>query len=85
VALDLAQVRQVDAGGLGELAFMLETVRHLGGRLTLIATPDRVGRMLSVTRLDRLFDGCEGNADLAAATRSTPRRNSDSPGVSVYA
>lgn len=67
-ALDLSRVRQIDAGGLGELAFMLTTVRNVGGHVTLIAPQDRVSRMLSVTRLDRFFDRCEGREDPAGGT-----------------
>lgn len=85
VALDLARVPQIDARGLGELAFMLKTTCHLGGRLTLIAPSDRVSRMLSVTRLDGFFDRCDGDADLVRTTRAAPRQRMDSPGHHVYA
>ena len=85
VALDLAQVRQIDARGLGELAFMVKTFRHLGGRLRLIAPSDRVSRMLSVTRLDRFLDSCNGDADLAGKTPSATRLSRNSTGMSQYA
>jgi anti-anti-sigma factor len=85
VALNLVRVTHIDARYLGELVFMLTTLRRLGGHLTLVAPPDRVSKMLSVTRLDGLFDGCDGEADLVAKTRSATRRRIESLGLTAYA
>jgi anti-sigma B factor antagonist len=55
VALCLAGVRSIDARGLGDLVFMLTTLRAHGGDLMLIAPTAVVKKMLAVTRLDRVF------------------------------
>ena len=85
VALNLVRVTHIDARGLGELVFMLTTLRRLGGRLTLVAPSDRIRKVLSVTRLDGLFDRCDCEADLVAQTRSATRQRMDSPGVTAFA
>jgi anti-sigma B factor antagonist len=85
VALNLVRVTHIDARCLGEFVFMLTTLRRLGGRLTLVAPSDRVRKVLSVTRLDGLFDRCDCEADLVAQTRSATRRRMDSLGVTAFA
>lgn len=52
VALNLAGLASIDARGLGELAFVFTTLRHVGGDLTLIAPTPKVRKMLAVTKLD---------------------------------
>jgi anti-sigma B factor antagonist len=85
VALNLVRVTHLDARCLGELVFMLTTLRRLGGRLTLVAPSDRIRKVLSVTRLDGLFDRCDCEADLVAPTRSATCRRMDSLGVTAFA
>ena len=66
IALNLDGLTSLDARGLGELVLALQTVRGHGGRLTLVAPPARVARMLSVTRLDTIFERYETETDLLA-------------------
>jgi anti-sigma B factor antagonist len=65
IAFNLAELTHLDARGLGELVVARETVRRHGGRLTLVAPPSRVARMLCVTRLDTVFELSETDAALA--------------------
>jgi anti-sigma B factor antagonist len=66
IALNLAGLTALDAGGLGELVLALRAAREHGGRLTLVAPLPRVRRMLAVTRLDTVFDVCGTEAELRA-------------------
>jgi len=60
IAVNLAAVTRLDACGLGELVRALRLARDHGARLTLVAPPPRVRRMLAVTRLDTVFEMNEG-------------------------
>lgn len=64
IALNLRGVTQLDARGLGELVLALRAARDRGLRLILVAPPPRVERMLSVTRLDTVFELCGSEAEL---------------------
>jgi anti-sigma B factor antagonist len=55
VVVSLCGLTLVDARGLGALATMMHAVRAAGGRVTLVAAPARLARMLTVTGLDRVF------------------------------
>jgi anti-sigma B factor antagonist len=57
VIVNLCGLTQIDARGLGALAAMMDAVRTAGGRVTLVAAPSRVARMLALTKLDSIFDG----------------------------
>ncbi|MBI3048721.1 MAG: STAS domain-containing protein [Acidobacteria bacterium] len=72
IALNLAGLIAVDARGLGELVLALRTARERGGRLTLVAPPPRVRRMLAITRLDTVFDVCSTETEFRARS-GTPR------------
>ena len=52
VILDLREVTQLDAYGLGMLALLIRQAGSLRGRLALAPTTDRIRRLLRVTRLD---------------------------------
>ncbi|OFW03888.1 MAG: hypothetical protein A3I61_07540 [Acidobacteria bacterium RIFCSPLOWO2_02_FULL_68_18] len=64
IALNLAGLRAADASGLGELVLALRAARERGARLTLVAPPARVRRMLAITRLDTVFELCGSEAEL---------------------
>ena len=59
IAVNLAEVTRVDAGGLGELVLALRAAHDRGARLTLVAAPLRVRHLLTVTRLDTVIDVTE--------------------------
>jgi len=69
VLVHLARVTDIDAQGLGELAWGLTTLRRSGGQMALIAPNLRVRRLLALTRLDTVLTiyDCECDAMTAAA------------------
>jgi len=52
VLVHLARVTDIDAHGLGELAWGVTMLRRSGGQLALIAPSRWVRRLLALTRLD---------------------------------
>ncbi len=55
IALDLANLLQVDALGLGEIAAAFRRARDQGVQLWLRRPTARIGRLLSVTRLSSVI------------------------------
>jgi len=55
VLVHLSRVTDIDAHGLGELAWGVSTLRRSGGQMALIAPNLRVRRLLAVTRLDSIL------------------------------
>jgi anti-sigma B factor antagonist len=76
VAVNLAGLTHLDARGLGELVVAMKTLRLHGGRLTLVAPPARVARMLAVTGLDTVFERCDTEAQLLACDLPPPQGGS---------
>ena len=87
IALNLRGVTQLDARGLGELVLALRAARDRGLRLRLVAPPPRVERMLSVTRLDTVFELCGSEAELRARRGATAPalRGAGGGGQAAYA
>ena len=56
VLLDLARVGYIDSTRLGELIAAHITVSRCGGRLRLVATPERVTDLLTMAGLDGVFE-----------------------------
>ena len=67
VVLDLSGVRYIDSTRLGELIAAHITVNRQGGRLKLVAAPDRIVELLSLAGLGGIF---ERYASAEEATRS---------------
>jgi anti-sigma B factor antagonist len=63
VVVNLAEIRSIDARGLGELATAMKTVSKAGGRLAVMSASPRIARMLAVTRLDTIFERCEAEVE----------------------
>ena len=55
VLVHLARVVDIDAHGLGELAWGVTTLRRSGGQMALIAPSLSVRRLLALTRLDTVL------------------------------
>ena len=66
VILDLADLEQMDAMGLGEIAGAYRRARARGADLKLLSPSPRVGRLLSVTKLRTIIDVWEGSESPAA-------------------
>jgi anti-sigma B factor antagonist len=60
IALDLTSVSVVDSSGLGTLVGNAQTLKSLGGRISLLGVRPRLRRVLEITGLCRYFtmDGC---------------------------
>src|SRR6266404_1005585 len=58
VILDLAQVDNIDAGGLGMLMNLRQLTCRRGIGFKLMEVRGRVQQMLELTNLDRVFDTC---------------------------
>ena len=54
--LDLADVNFIDSSGLGALIIALKMLRNAGGDLYLCSIAEPVRMLLSMTRMDRLFE-----------------------------
>ena len=67
VVIHLGLLSDIDAHGIGELAWSLGTLRASGGQLAAIAPSDHVARMLSVTHPNRLFALHESEDEAVAA------------------
>jgi anti-anti-sigma factor len=56
VQVDLGEVTQIDARGLGMLADLTRRMRAHGGRVAVVSANPRVRRLLRLTQLDALLD-----------------------------
>lgn len=56
VLLDLAWVKQIDSGGLGELISSHITLDQKGGALKLMHMTESVQKLLTITKLQTVFD-----------------------------
>jgi anti-sigma B factor antagonist len=69
VILHLGLLTDIDAYGIGELAWSLGRLRVSGGQMAVIAPSQHVARMLSVTHPNRLFALYESEDEAIAAIR----------------
>lgn len=60
VVVDLSRTIEIDASGLGVLVLLQKRARERGIRTTLLNAPRAVADMLTMTRLDTLFDLTHG-------------------------
>jgi ABC-type transporter Mla MlaB component len=65
VRVDLGEVTEIDARGLGMLADLTRRTRAQGGKVAVVSASPRVHRLLHLTRLDALLQ--TGGADPLAA------------------
>ena len=56
VLLDLAWVKQIDSGGLGELVSCHITLDEKGGALKLMHMTESVQKLMTLTKLSTIFD-----------------------------
>ena len=79
VLVDLARVTDIDAHGLGELAWGVTTLRRSGGQMALVAPTLWVRRLLALTRLDTILP----IYDSAVAAVTSTGAESLSPAASI--
>ena len=69
VLVHLARVTDIDAHGLGELAWGIMTLRRLGGQMGVISPRLRVRRLLALTRLDTILAIYDSECDAITSAR----------------
>jgi anti-sigma B factor antagonist len=67
--VNLEKVEYIDSSGLGQLVALWTSVRTRGGNLVLMRPGERVRRLLTVTRLNVVFDVYQDEAKAKAAIR----------------
>jgi anti-sigma B factor antagonist len=71
VVVDLTGVSFIDSTGLGELVGAHKAVQRRGDRLHVVATNDRVTRLLSLTGLDEVLDVHRDRFEALAAVQKS--------------
>ena len=66
VLLDLAWVRQIDSGGLGELVASHVTLDKKGGALKLMHMTESVHELMTIAKLLTVFDVYDGEPEALA-------------------
>lgn len=61
VIVDLAQVTYLDSSGLATLLEALKNLKEYEGKLQLANVPDRILKVLSLMKLDLIFEIIEDN------------------------
>lgn len=56
LTVDLSKVTYIDSTGLGVFIGVLRNLKEIGGSLKLLKPTPRVGKVLKITGLDRVFD-----------------------------
>jgi anti-sigma B factor antagonist len=56
IILNLAKVASMDSSGLGEIVGGFSTVKAAGGSLKLINIPERLGDLMTITKLHTVFE-----------------------------
>ena len=82
IALNLADVRYIDSGGLGEIVRCYTAVSRKNGKLKLLNLNNRISNLLSVTKLKSFFSdddddwpsGAAGVTSLGAAFKIKPQK-----------
>jgi anti-anti-sigma factor len=73
VILHLGEVEFIDSGGLGLLVRCLTRTRHAHGTLTLCAVSPKIDDVLKITKLAKVFQPYETEAEAIAAAHRDPR------------
>ena len=69
IVLNLAELQRMDSTCLGELVASYTTCARIGGVLKLAAPNASVRRLLELTRLDRIFEAFDTEAEAIASLR----------------
>ncbi len=84
VFLDLAQVTDVDAAGLGALVFARNHVHDTGGTIALLNPGQRVRRLLAMTKLYSVLNVVEANPLDSSSMRSATADRVKNKGPSLF-
>ena len=67
--MNLANVSYLDNSGLGQLCLIYTIVRNRGGDLKLLKPTERIRKLLSITKLDSVFQRFESEDEAMASIR----------------
>jgi len=67
VLLDLAMVKHIDSGGMGELILSHQTLDEKGGALKLMHMTESVHELMTVTKVLTVFDVYDNEPDALAS------------------
>jgi anti-sigma B factor antagonist len=65
--INLANVSYLDNSGLGQLCLFYTIARNRGGDLKLLRPTERIRKLLSVTKLNTIFESFDAEADAIRA------------------
>jgi len=68
--ISLANVSYLDNSGLGQLCWIYTAVRNRGGDMVLLMPTCRIKQLLSITKLDAVFQSFECEADAVASMQA---------------
>ncbi len=71
IIINMAEVRYMDSSGFGTLLSATKRLRPVSGTLSLVGCNDAITRMLTITRLNTIFQ-CYATEDEALAAMSAP-------------
>jgi len=72
IVLHVGAVNFLDSSGIGLLVRLHARLQNVGGGLSLCAVPPKMRDVLSITRLERILQPFESEADAIAATFRSP-------------
>jgi anti-sigma B factor antagonist len=72
LVLNLTDLEYIDAAGLGQLVAIWTSVTNSGGRVALLQPRERVRKLLSITRLDTVFEVFEEEVQAMSRGYSGP-------------
>ena len=67
MSISLANVSYLDNSGLGQLCWIYTVVRNRGGDMKLLKPTSRIQKLLSITKLDTVFQSFERETDAVAS------------------
>ena len=67
ILVDLQNIDWMNSSGLGILIGSLTTLRNCGGEFKLLHLSKKVGELLKITKLDRVFDIFEDEGEAIAS------------------
>src|SRR6516162_3037146 len=67
--MNLANVSYLDNSGLGQLCLIYTIVRNRGGDVKLLKPTERIRKVLSITKLDSVFECFESESEALASMR----------------
>lgn len=63
VLIDLKDVKFIDSSGLGALVSSMQIIRNANAKLFLCSVSDQVKMLFQLTKMDRLFQSFDDQAD----------------------